>query len=117
MNRSCGDCGQNVTADCFKSGCIVANGIPRNVMVVNRQVPGPAIHVCRNDEIVVDVQNRLSGSSVTIHWHGLHQTETPWMDGVPMVTQCPIHEMNTFRYVFNARQAGTFYWHAHTGKP
>lgn len=37
------------------------------------------------------------------------------MDGVPMVTQCPINTGNSFRYVFYAAESGTFAWHAHSG--
>jgi hypothetical protein len=25
-----------------------------------------------------------------MHWHGLLQKDTPWFDGVPSVTQCPV---------------------------
>lgn len=57
----------------------------------------------------------MDGSVLTIHWHGLHHVSTPWMDGVPMVTQCPILPGNKFRYRFRAEQTGTHYWHAHTG--
>lgn len=44
-------------------------------------MPGPEIHVCKNDQIVVDVVNMMAGASTTLHWHGFHQRETPWMDG------------------------------------
>lgn len=84
-------------------------------MSVNRKLPGTPIKVCKNDRVIVDVTNHMHGSEVTIHWHGPHQKETPWMDGVPMVTQCPISSGNTFRYAFNARESGTQYYHAHTG--
>lgn len=78
-------------------------------------MPGPKISVCRNDQIVVDVTNHMSGQELTIHWHGLHQRDTPWFDGVPMVTQCPIFGGNTFRYVFEAQESGTHFYHAHSG--
>ena len=72
--------------------------------------------VCQGDRIVVDVQNNMAGSEVTIHWHGLWQRGTQYMDGVPMLTQCPIHEGQTFRYDFIANNPGTHYYHSHTGK-
>jgi L-ascorbate oxidase len=37
------------------------------------------------------------------------------MDGVPFVTQCPIHPGMTFRYHFNVHNAGTHFWHSHSG--
>uniref|UniRef100_A0A182KC40 Uncharacterized protein n=1 Tax=Anopheles christyi TaxID=43041 RepID=A0A182KC40_9DIPT len=37
------------------------------------------------------------------------------MDGVPMVTQCPIPQDTTFRYQFTAVEAGTQFYHSHAG--
>jgi FtsP/CotA-like multicopper oxidase with cupredoxin domain len=84
-------------------------------MSINRKIPGPSIHVCENDLIVVDLINMMGGTSATIHWHGFHQLDTPWMDGVPFITQCPIHFGSAFRYSFKATQAGTQFYHAHSG--
>lgn len=85
-------------------------------MSVNRQLPGPAIQVCQNDIIVVDVKNEMDGTATTIHWHGLLQKKTPFSDGVPFVTQCPIQFGSTFRYAFYARDAGTHLYHSHSGQ-
>lgn len=71
--------------------------------------------MCKNDLIVVDVRNHMAGASASIHWHGLHQRETPYMDGVPFITQCPIHPSTTFRYKFKATEAGTQFYHSHSG--
>ena len=84
-------------------------------MSINQKLPGPEINVCKGDRIIVDVTNHMAGQGLTIHWHGLHQRETPWYDGVPMVTQCPINTGNTFRYKFKASEAGTLFYHAHSG--
>ena len=84
-------------------------------MSINRKVPGPALHVCKNDQIVVDVTNMMGGTSSTIHWHGFFQKQTPHMDGVPYITQCPIQFGTTFRYSFNATEAGTLFYHSHSG--
>lgn len=47
--------------------------------------------MCEGDTIEATISNRLSdGRVMTFHWHGQAQAETPWMDGVPYVTQCPI---------------------------
>lgn len=71
--------------------------------------------MCKGDTVVADVKNQMPGSETSIHWHGIRQRETPWMDGVPMVTQCPIMEGQTFRYRFLAEKAGSFFWHSHDG--
>jgi FtsP/CotA-like multicopper oxidase with cupredoxin domain len=115
--RACGECGKvnGNASDCFRPQCITADGLQRGVMSINRQIPGPAIHVCQNDRIVVDVANMMAGTTSTIHWHGFHQRESPWMDGVPFITQCPIDFATTFRYSFNASEAGTQFFHSHTG--
>ena len=93
--------------------------------------------VCKNDTIVVEVKNHLPASTTTLHWHGLYMhgptendlrripkeasgdpirispKESPWADGVPGVTQCPILPGQTFRYKFVANPAGTHWWHSH----
>ena len=44
------------------------------------------------------VHNQMLHSSATIHWHGFHMHNTPWMDGVGYITQCPIAPMTSFMY-------------------
>ena len=73
------------------------------------------MRVCQNDILVIDVLNRIPGQSLSIHWRGQHQTETPFMDGVPMVTQCPISSYTTFQYRFRASTPGTHIYHSHSG--
>ncbi|XP_013168843.1 PREDICTED: laccase-4-like [Papilio xuthus] len=114
MSKACYDCPYNLT-DCNRIDCIPADGMRRALNVINRKMPGPAIEVCHNDIIVVDVENDLMTESTTVHWHGQHQRGTPYMDGTPYVTQCPILPESTFRYKFNATHAGTHFWHSHSG--
>lgn len=57
----------------------------------------------------------MAGTGETLHWHGILQDGTPWMDGVPMLTQCPIQSPNMFRYAFVAREPGTKFYHSHSG--
>jgi FtsP/CotA-like multicopper oxidase with cupredoxin domain len=38
------------------------------------------------------------------------------MDGVPYLTQCPIPYSSTFRYAFHADDAGTHFYHSHSGQ-
>ncbi|XP_049856842.1 uncharacterized protein LOC126336824 [Schistocerca gregaria] len=114
MSIQCGDC-PDVEEDCSKPGCITAGGAVRSVSVVNQRIPGPAILVCHNDIIVVNVINAFDNEGTVIHWHGLHQRGRQYMDGVPYVTQCPIQPYNEFQYSFKADVAGTHLWHAHIG--
>ncbi|KAH9637876.1 hypothetical protein HF086_013362 [Spodoptera exigua] len=84
----------------------------RPAITINGQTPGPPIHACVNDIIVVEVQNSILDQDISIHWHGIEQKGTPYMDGVPMVTQCPIAYGQTFKYAFVATSPGTFFYHA-----
>ncbi|XP_058126517.1 uncharacterized protein LOC131285323 [Anopheles ziemanni] len=115
MGSSCWLCQKGNRTHCFHRQCVTGNGLERGVFTINRRIPGPAIHVCKHDTIVVDVENGLEGAGSTIHWHGFHQEASPWMDGVPMVTQCPIAQSTTFRYRFEAVEAGTQFYHSHSG--
>lgn len=72
--------------------------------------------VCLGDRIIIDVKNKIAGGELSIHWHGVFQKGTQYMDGVPMVTQCSILEGDVFRYDFVANNEGTHYWHSHDGK-
>ncbi|KAG7296596.1 hypothetical protein JYU34_020406 [Plutella xylostella] len=114
MSKACFGCPYNAS-DCAKPDCIPADGMSRPLNVVNRKMPGPAIEVCQNDRIIVDVENDLMTEGTTVHWHGQHQRGTPFMDGTPMITQCPILPESTFRYQFNATHSGTHFWHSHSG--
>lgn len=114
MSKACYNCPHNKT-DCYRPHCITADGIKRSIILVNRMLPGPSIEVCENDTIVVDVKNHLMSQGTTIHWHGMHQSETPYMDGVAFISQCVILPLQDFRYVFKAQNHGTHFWHAHVG--
>ncbi|SPP77695.1 laccase [Drosophila guanche] len=93
--------------------CKYADGLESRVMVVNGRLPGQSIEVCFGDTIVADVINSMH-ETTTIHWHGMHQRLTPFMDGVPHVTQYPIEAGQAFRYRFQVDHGGTNWWHSHT---
>ncbi|KAJ4445529.1 hypothetical protein ANN_12209 [Periplaneta americana] len=114
MGPACRNCPTNAT-DCFRYHCITADGYERGLITVNQQLPGPSVQVCYGDRIVIDVSNMLQGQTSSLHWHGLYQYGSPHMDGVPMITQCPIQGMTDFRYDFKAGNYGTMYWHSHDG--
>ena len=84
------------------------------VFSFNGQVPGPVFRVRENDWVKVRATNNTEEMH-TIHWHGVDVVYT--MDGVPMVTQDPIHPGETFIYRFQARPAGTRFYHCHWSTP
>ena len=68
-------------------------------MTINHMIPGPAIEVCQGDTIVVNLQNKMRiVDGTSIHWHGFLQRNSQHMDGVPMITQCPIMAGDRFQY-------------------
>uniref|UniRef100_A0A1B6LX09 Laccase n=1 Tax=Graphocephala atropunctata TaxID=36148 RepID=A0A1B6LX09_9HEMI len=115
VGRACGNCTRNNVNDCYNKGCVIADGVERAVLTINRRLPGPSIQVCAGDLVVIDVKNSMPGRSTTIHWHGLKMRDYKFMDGVPMVTQCPILESNIFRYIFTADDPGLHFYHSHDG--
>lgn len=57
----------------------------------------------------------MGGTAATLHWHGILQKKTPYFDGVPFITQCPIDFSTKFRYAFSAVNSGTNFYHGHSG--
>ncbi|KAL1200571.1 Laccase-8 [Cardamine amara subsp. amara] len=83
------------------------------VPAVNGSLPGPTINVREGDTLVVHVINN-STYNITIHWHGVFQLKSSWMDGANLISQCPIQPTNNFTYRFDITgQEGTLLWHAH----
>ena len=87
----------------------------KTVIAVNKQFPGPTLIVREGQIVAVDVHNNLSTEGISIHWHGQHQIKTNFMDGVGLVTQCPIQPGSSFRYIFKASPSGTFWYHTIMG--
>jgi FtsP/CotA-like multicopper oxidase with cupredoxin domain len=96
-------------------GVIAPDGYQRDVLLVNGAFPGPLIEANWGDTIVVKVHNNITGpeEGTAIHWHGFLQHETPWEDGAPGITQCPIPPRNCYKYEFIASLYGSSWYHAH----
>jgi iron transport multicopper oxidase len=85
-------------------------------VTVNGSVPGPPLHVPVGNRVQVTVINEIFDDATAVHWHGMQQRGTPYMDGVVGVTQCPISNapgFNTMVYDFLPDRAGTFWYHGH----
>ena len=87
----------------------------RSFIAVNGRIPGPTLIVPQNKLVKVNVINRLASESISIHWHGMHQRGSNWMDGVEHITQCGIPPGASFTYIFEAAQYGTHWYHSHSG--
>ena len=63
--------------------------------------------------IRVTVINNLPTEGTAVHWHGFLQSYTPWADGVPGVSQCPIAPGWQQTYLFRATLYGSSWYHTH----
>ncbi|CAK1545224.1 unnamed protein product [Leptosia nina] len=97
---------------CYYTFDVEPNLDDGTTLAINGLTPGPTIHACVHDIIVVQVRNKIPDQDLAIHWHGVEQRGTPYMDGVSMITQCPISYGSTFKYAFKASTSGTFFYHA-----
>lgn len=97
------------------SEILTVDGVYKLLFAINGELPGPPIVVYEGQTIEVSVKNGLSNEAFTIHWHGMIQKNTPWMDGASMVTQCPINPGDTFLYRYKAEPRGTHWYHSHQG--
>ena len=79
---------------------------------INGTVPGPLIRLKQGQQVRLRVTNTLAQDS-SIHWHGVLVPFT--MDGVPGVSFPGIAPGATFDYAFPIVQAGTYWYHSHSG--
>lgn len=89
------------------------DGVYRPMILINNQFPGPLVECNDGDTLIVHVENKAVNAT-SIHFHGLFQNGTNFMDGTVGVTQCPIAPNSKFTYEFKVRgQSGTYWYHAH----
>ncbi len=87
-------------------------GAPRLATTINGSIPAPTLRWREGDTVTLRVINRLK-EATSIHWHGLI---LPYeMDGVPGISYPGIAPGETFTYRFKVQQAGTYWYHSHSG--
>lgn len=79
---------------------------------INGTVPGPLLRFREGDTVTLNVTNRLAELS-GLHWHGLLLPSD--MDGVPGLSFAGIAPGGAYRYEFEVRQHGTYWYHSHAG--
>lgn len=75
------------------------------------QAPGLELRARQGDWLRVRFINHLP-EPTTIHWHGIRLPLN--MDGVPYVSQLPVLPGESFDYMFQLHDAGSFWYHPHT---
>ena len=86
-------------------------GRAATAIAINGSLPGPVLRWREGDTVSVRVANRL-GVDTSIHWHGILLPSN--MDGVPGFSFHGIAPGETFTYRFQLKQAGTYWYHAHS---
>ena len=91
---------------------ITVDGRERTAVTMNGSVPGPLLRLQEGGEAVIHVRNDLDRPT-SIHWHGLILPNN--MDGVPGLNFPGIAPGERFTYRFPVTQAGTYWYHSHSG--
>ncbi|KAK4759105.1 hypothetical protein SAY87_020406 [Trapa incisa] len=88
-------------------GTVAPLGDPQQVILINGQFPGPKLEVVTNDNIVLNLINKLD-QPFLLTWNGIKQRKNSWQDGV-LGTNCPIPPNSNYTYNFQTKdQIGTF---------
>jgi CopA family copper-resistance protein len=87
-------------------------------VAVNGSVPAPTLRWREGTTVELRVRNALRPGSIhgrqtSIHWHGILLPAN--MDGVPGMSFDGIGPGETYRYRFELRQSGTYWYHSHSG--
>jgi len=81
-------------------------------ITLNGQFPAPLLRWREGDDLTLRIINRLQ-EPTSIHWHGIL---LPFqMDGVPGLSFPGIPANSEFVYRFPVKQAGTYWYHSHSG--
>src|SRR5262249_55730267 len=92
---------------------LTIGGKSGHALGINGTVPGPLVGLKQGQTARLAVTNRLADEMTSIHWHGVL---APFqMDGVPGVSFPGIKPGETFVYEFPVIQAGTYWYHSHSG--
>ena len=78
---------------------------------VNGTLPAPLLRWREGDTVRLRVTNRLR-QDTSLHWHGILLPAN--MDGVPGLSFHGIRPGESYLYTFRLRQAGTYWYHAHS---
>jgi FtsP/CotA-like multicopper oxidase with cupredoxin domain len=88
------------------------DGRPSRAIGINGSAPAPLIRLREGQNVRLRVVNDLDEDS-SIHWHGL--LVPAQFDGVPGISFPGIRARSSFVYEFPIRQAGTYWYHSHSG--
>jgi CopA family copper-resistance protein len=92
---------------------MTVDGRDTHAIGINGTAPAPLIRLREGQVARLTLTNALAGEQTSLHWHGLL---VPFhMDGVPGVSFPGVDPGESFTYEFPVRQAGTYWYHSHSG--
>ena len=91
---------------------VAVTGRGSTALTINDSLPGPLLRLREGETVTLRVTNGLD-EDTSIHWHGLLLPAN--MDGVPGLSFAGIAPGATYAYRFALRQAGTYWYHSHSG--
>ena len=103
--------GEDITLRIARQTMMI-DGRPSRAIGINGTVPAPLIRLREGQNFRLNVINDLDEDS-SIHWHGL--LVPMQFDGVPGISFPGIKPRSTFVYQFPIKQAGTYWYHSHSG--
>ncbi|XP_072950958.1 L-ascorbate oxidase homolog [Typha angustifolia] len=84
-------------------------GVKQQGILINGQFPGPQIEAVTNDNVIINVFNKLP-EPFLLSWNGIQQRRSSWQDGV-YGTNCPIPPGKNFTYVLQMKdQIGSYFY-------
>ena len=91
---------------------VAIDGRAGKATTINGHLPAPLLRWREGDDLTLRLTNGLN-EDTSIHWHGM--LLPPEMDGVPGVSFAGVKPGETFAYRFPVKQAGTYWYHSHSG--
>ncbi len=90
----------------------------RPAVTINGSLPAPLLRWKEGSTVVLRVRNDLPAGSIhgpdtSVHWHGILLPAN--MDGVPGMSFDGIRPGESYLYRFQVGQAGTYWYHSHSG--
>ncbi|KAJ4714954.1 L-ascorbate oxidase-like [Melia azedarach] len=88
-------------------GTLFPLDVSQQVILINGQFPGPTLNVMTNDNIILNLVNKLD-EPFLLTWNGIKQKKNSWQDGV-LGTNCPIPPNSNYTYKFQSKdQIGSY---------
>ncbi|XP_051141042.1 L-ascorbate oxidase homolog [Andrographis paniculata] len=87
-------------------GVVSPLNVKQRGILINGQFPGPTVNVTTNDNVIVNLENKLD-EPLLLTWNGVKQRKSSWQDGV-LGTNCPIPPGSNWTYRMQMKdQIGT----------